>query len=66
MRKWDQQYKVEVLDEDGKWIKQLGTKEKSIKRIKEIVRMMDGTYDYGWNEKIPKARIVKIKRRGKK
>ena len=65
MRSWDKKYKVEVLREDGRWIKQLGTENMNVKRIKELVRDMDGSYDHLWKENRPKARIVKINRRKK-
>ena len=62
MREWDKKFKVEVLRDDGKWIKQLETKNYSVKRIKEMVKQMDGSYDYAFKENSPKARITKIMR----
>jgi len=65
MREWEKKFKVEVLRDDGKWIKQLGIKIYTIKRIKELVKQMDGSYDPAFKENSPKARITKIMRKKK-
>ena len=62
MRKWEKKYKVEVLREDGRWIKQIGLEKMNIKKIKQLVRDADGSYDYFFKQNVPRARIVKIKK----